>query len=100
MEEPKYYWGKNMSENIKNIGKIEFSEKVLSSLSEKKLSLPSAAFMSEFSTALNQLSSMDNTDKLRADAISNGKAIIKNWRPPTDEQIDKIFINMSRELLA
>lgn len=90
-----------MSNRIEKTKKIEFSEEVLSSILEKKkLPVDSGAFKMAFSSALEQLSSMDNTEKLRSDAILNGKAIIKNWHPPTDDQIDKIFMNMSRELLA
>ena len=90
-----------MSNRIEKTKKVEFSEEVLSSILEKKkLPLDSGAFKMAISSALEQLSSMDNTEKLRADAILNGKAIIKNWRPPTDDQIDKIFMNMTRELLA
>ncbi|OPY85643.1 MAG: hypothetical protein A4E65_00088 [Syntrophorhabdus sp. PtaU1.Bin153] len=55
-------------------------------------------FADELSSALTNLSSIENSEKLREDAIANGKAIIKNWQPPTDEQIDKIFLNMRNEL--
>lgn len=57
-------------------------------------------FADEIKTAINQLNELENSDKLREDAIKNGKAIIKNWQPPTDEQIQKIFLKMSKELLA
>jgi hypothetical protein len=50
--------------------------------------------------ALTQLSELENNEKLREHAIKNGKAIIRNWSPPTDEQIDKILFNMREELLA
>lgn len=48
----------------------------------------------ELCNALSNLSNMDNSEKLREDAITNGKAIIKNWKPPTTEQIDQIFTKM------
>lgn len=50
-------------------------------------------------SALNQLSGLDNSEKLREDAIRNGKAIIDNWNPPTDDQLDKIFFKMKEEFL-
>jgi glutaredoxin-related protein len=61
---------------------------------------PEEGFSSELTSALNELSKQNYSDKLREDAISNGKAIIKNWTPPTNDQIDKIFMNMKKELLA
>ncbi|OGV54724.1 MAG: hypothetical protein A2X49_09635 [Lentisphaerae bacterium GWF2_52_8] len=64
------------------------------SLDKKNIS----AFAEELSSALSNLSGMENSEKLRQDAIANGKAIIKNWHPPTDEQIDKIFMSMRKEL--
>lgn len=57
-------------------------------------------FAKEIASALNNLPELDNSSKLREDAIRNGKAIIKNWSPPTNEQIDKILFNMQKELLA
>ena len=48
----------------------------------------------ELCSALSQLSELDNNKKLREDAIKNGKAIIKNWKPPTNDQIDQIFLKM------
>jgi hypothetical protein len=59
-----------------------------------------SALLNEVSAALNHLSELDNSEKLRNDAIQNGKAIIKNWQPPTSEQIEKILFNMKEELLA
>ena len=59
-----------------------------------------SAIVNELSAALNNLSELENSEKLREDAIRNGKAIIKNWQPPTNEQIDKILFNMKEELLA
>jgi hypothetical protein len=59
-----------------------------------------SALLKEVSAALNHLSKLENSDKLRKDAIQNGKAIIKNWQPPTSEQIEKILFNMKEELLA
>lgn len=59
-----------------------------------------SALLNEVSAALNQLSELENSEKLRNDAIQNGKAIIKNWQPPTTEQIEKILFNMKEELLA
>ena len=50
--------------------------------------------------ALGRLSSMAGGEKMRKDAILNAKAIIKNWKPPTDAQIKTIIISMSKELLA
>lgn len=60
----------------------------------------SPSFANEIGEALNSLSSLDNSDKLREDAIQNAKAIIKNWTPPTDSQIATIFQKMRGELLA
>ena len=60
----------------------------------------SILFNRELSGALGKLSELDNTEKLREDAIANGKAIIKNWTPPTDSQIDTILFRMKKELLA
>lgn len=58
-----------------------------------------AAFSNEITSALHQLSQLDNSSKLREDAISNGKAIIENWQPPTDEQIAQIFDKMKHEYI-
>ena len=58
------------------------------------------SFSKELSGALGKLSELDNSEKLREDAIQNGKAIIKDWRPPSNEQIKTILINMSKELMA
>ena len=52
------------------------------------------------SQSLSELSVLDNSEKLRDDAIRNGKAIIKNWQPLSDEQIDKILFSMREELAA
>ena len=60
----------------------------------------SSEFADTLKSAMRQLSELDERDKLREDAISNGKAIIKNWQPPTNEQIDKIFMKMKNELMA
>ena len=59
-----------------------------------------SSFASEIGDALNSLSSLDNSEKLRGDAIQNAKAIIKNWTPPTESQITTIFQKMRDELLA
>lgn len=74
--------------------------------SDRLLRAPSAgspsgpSFAEEIGDALNNLSSLDNSDKLREDAIQNAKAIIKNWTPPTESQITAIFQKMRDELLA
>ena len=59
-----------------------------------------SSFANEMGSALNNLSGLDNSDKLRDDAIQNAKAIIKNWTPPTESQIATIFQKMRNELLA
>lgn len=59
-----------------------------------------SSFANEIGDALNNLSSLDNSEKLREDAIQNAKAIIKNWTPPTDSQITAIIEKMRDELLA
>lgn len=80
---------------------INLSLKEVSSILESKnILLRPEELSTGLSAALQELSSLDNSSKLREDAIRNGKAIIKNWAPPTDEQIDKIFIKMRDELLA
>ena len=50
--------------------------------------------------AINKLSELENSGQLREDAISNGRAIIKNWHPPTSQEIDKIVADMKKRLLA
>ena len=57
----------------------------------------SSSFADEMSTALNQLSKLDDSAKLRENAVSNGKAIIKNWTPPTNQQLDTIFQNIKKK---
>ncbi|OGV56746.1 MAG: hypothetical protein A2017_09780 [Lentisphaerae bacterium GWF2_44_16] len=80
---------------------VNLSLKEVSSILESKnILLRPEDLSTGLSAALQELSSLDNSSKLREDAIRNGKAIIKNWAPPTDEQIDKIFIKMRDELLA
>lgn len=96
-----------MSDNFFS-GKIESNKDFLAKLQGLSVSKSgdessketSDVFSSEFSDALNNLSNLENTDKLREDAISNAKAILKNWAPPTDAQIDKIIFNMRKELMA
>lgn len=56
-------------------------------------------FAEEISSALHQLSELDNSPKLREDAIQNGRAIIEHWQPPTNEQIRKIFANIKHEFI-
>jgi len=56
------------------------------------------SFGEELSSALSSLSQLDNSDKLREDAIKNGKAIIENWQPPSDTQIDEIMQKLSDKL--
>lgn len=56
--------------------------------------------VNKLSQSLSELSALDNSEKLREDAIRNGKAIIKNWQPLSDEQIDRILFNMREELAA
>jgi len=72
----------------------------LKSLGANAKALDRAAFAQEISGALDKLSGLDNSEKLREDAIQNAKAIIKNWKPPTDSQITTILNNMRDELLA
>jgi len=55
---------------------------------------------SELHDAISKLSELDNSSQLRLDAISNGKAVIANWKPPTGEEIDVIIANMKKRLLA
>ncbi len=57
-------------------------------------------FAQEMSGALDALSGLDNSEKLREDAIQNAKAIIKNWTPPSESQIGVIFQKMRDELMA
>lgn len=57
-------------------------------------------FAKEFEGALSNLSELDSSGKLREDSIQNAKAIIKNWKPPTDQQIERILFKMRNELLA
>lgn len=54
----------------------------------------------EILSAIHKLSELDNSSQLRLDAISNGKAIIANWHPPTGEEIDVIIANMKKRLMA
>jgi len=93
-----------MSSKKKNKALHLSLEEVSSILESKNIFLKpeelSTGLSTGLSTALKELSSLDNSSKLREDAIRNGKAIIKNWAPPTNEQIDKIFIKMKDELLA
>lgn len=89
-----------MSTSINNINRNAFI-----ALNDKtgKEKLPAEldgnTFSNEITSALNQLSQLDNSSKLREDAIRNGKAIIENWQPPTDEQIAKIFSKMKNEYI-
>lgn len=59
-----------------------------------------SAYVEKLTGALSNLSTAEYSDKLRDDAVRNGKAIIKNWQPPSDAQIDKILFSMREELLA
>ncbi len=80
--------------------KVAENTALFSGLTESAKAESIPYFVNELSSALNELSELDNTGKLRGDAIRNGKAIIKHWQPPTNEQIDKILFNMKHELLA
>jgi hypothetical protein len=55
---------------------------------------------SSLRNAISKLSELEERSQLRADAIRNGKFIIENWRPPTEQEIDKIIANMKKRLLA
>ena len=70
------------------------------SLGRSAQGLDPSSFANEISGALKNLSGLDNSEKLRDDAIQNAKAIIKDWKPPTDAQITTILNNMRDELLA
>jgi hypothetical protein len=59
----------------------------------------SSDFANEVSLALDKLSKLDNSEKLRQDAIKNGKAIVENWKSPTDTQIDMIMKKMTSNLI-
>ena len=50
--------------------------------------------------AIDKLNELGDSQRMRADAISNGKAILRNWQPPTADQIDKIVRNMKKQLLS
>ncbi len=50
--------------------------------------------------AISKLSELEDCNRLREDAVLNGKAIINNWQPPSDQEIDKIILNMKKRLLA
>ncbi len=50
--------------------------------------------------AISKLSELEDCNRLREDAVLNGKAIIENWQPPSDQEIDKIILNMKKRLLA
>lgn len=89
-----------MSSKKKNKAAELSLKEVSSILGSKNVLLRPEELPTGLSAALQELSGLDNSSKLREDAIRNGKAIIKNWVPPTDEQIDKIFIRMRDELLA
>ncbi len=60
----------------------------------------SLAMISDIRMAISKLNELDNSSRMRTDAISNGKAIIRNWQAPTDDQINKIIANMKKQLLA
>lgn len=50
--------------------------------------------------AISKLSELEDCNRLREDAVLNGKAIINNWQPPSEQEIDKIILNMKKRLLA
>jgi predicted ArsR family transcriptional regulator len=90
---------------MSDIDKIRGVEGILrferpDSVQSSKNNAAPSEFTDTLKSAMRQLSELDDRDKLREDAISNGKAIIKNWQPPTNEQIDKIFMKMKNELMA
>ena len=60
-------------------------------LSKKGESQNSNIFEQEMSSALGALSKLENSEQLREAAIQNGKAIIANWQPPSEDQIDAIM---------
>ena len=64
-------------------------------LSQKGAKAKPTNFEEEMSSALNALSKLDNSDQLRESAVKNGRAIIANWQPPTDQQIDTILEKMN-----
>lgn len=64
-------------------------------LSKSGAAPKSGGFGQEMSNALDELSKLENSDQLRESAIKNGRAIIANWQPPTDQQIDVILGKMN-----
>lgn len=80
----------NNSQYFQIRGDSSFLSKNDNALSRNK----GASFGDELNSALSKLSQMENTDKLREDAILNGKAIIANWETPSDDQVDAILQKM------
>ncbi len=62
--------------------------------------IPDNEFIANFSVALDELSGLENISELNNNAIENAKMVIKNWKEPTDNQVDLIFSKMSNEFLA
>jgi len=58
------------------------------------------AMIGNIRMAINKLNDFGDAGRMRSDAISNGKAIIRNWQAPTDDQISKIIANMKKQLMA
>lgn len=67
-------------------------------LSKNGVRKDSNIFEKEMSSALESLSKLENSEQLREDAIKNGKAIIANWKTPSDQQIDTIISKMGKIL--
>ncbi len=63
-------------------------------LSKSQSEKSASVFEEEMSSALGALSKLENSEQLREDAIKNGKAIIANWQPPSNKQIDAILGKM------
>jgi len=91
----------NIGDNQRLIMKLQGDSEMVAKRKAFAENLPDGVnFADEIKKAIGELAELDNSGKLRDDAIRNGKAIIKNWKPPTQEQIDKIIFKMKEELLA
>ncbi len=62
--------------------------------------IPDNEFIANFSVALDELSGLENISELSNNAIENAKMVIKNWKEPTDNQVDLIFSKMTNEFFA
>ncbi len=55
-------------------------------------------FSNELSNSLKELSLIDD-EKLRENAIVNGKQVLENWATPSNTQIDLIFSSMKQTVM-